>query len=93
MAIQTISHRGLRELFENGRTHRITPQAHERLLLLMDRIDAATDLKDFQGVSHFHALTGDRRGSHAFHVTRNWRLTFRFDDGDALDLNYEDYHR
>ena len=58
----------------------------------MDRIDAATILQDFHGVSRFHALTGDRRGSHAFHVTR-WWLTFRFDDGDAFDLNYEDYHR
>ncbi len=80
-------------MFETGRTRRITPRAHERLLLLMDRIDAATDLKDFTGISHFHALTGDRRGSYAFHVTRNWRLTFRFVGGDAFDLDYEDYHR
>ena len=33
----------------------------------------------------------DRRG-YAFHVTANWRLTFKFRDGDAYDLDYEDYH-
>jgi proteic killer suppression protein len=40
-------------------------------------------------------MSSDSRNSERFDtsVVRNWRLTFRFDDGDAFDLNYEDYHR
>ncbi len=41
----------------------------------------------------FHALTGDRKGSFAMTVTRNWRLTFtKIDDLTIADLDLEDYH-
>ena len=41
----------------------------------------------------FHALTGNRKGSFAMTVTRNWRLTFvKVDDRTITDLDLEDYH-
>jgi proteic killer suppression protein len=40
----------------------------------------------------FHPLTGDRRGSYSVTVKANWRITFRFHDGAARDVNLEDYH-
>ena len=40
----------------------------------------------------FHPLKGDRKGEYAITVTGNYRLTFRFEDGDVLDLNLEYYH-
>ena len=40
----------------------------------------------------FHPLKGDRKGHHAVSVSGNWRLTFRFEDEDAFDVNLEDYH-
>jgi toxin HigB-1 len=39
-----------------------------------------------------HPLKGKRSGTWAISVSGNWRLTFRFEDGHVLDLNYEDYH-
>lgn len=39
-----------------------------------------------------HTLTGDRKGTLSLHVTRNWRLTFRAEAGELLDVNFEDYH-
>ena len=39
-----------------------------------------------------HQLTGNRRGVWAVRVSGNWRLTFRFEDGEAVDVNLEDYH-
>jgi proteic killer suppression protein len=92
MPIQNFSHRGLDELFHGGATRRIQQNQQRKLLLLMDLIAGAGSLEDFVGVSRFHALRGDRRGTYAFNVTANWRLTFRFEDGEAADLNYEDYH-
>ena len=39
-----------------------------------------------------HALTGDLAGYYAVRVSGNWRVTFRFEDGDATDIDYVDYH-
>jgi proteic killer suppression protein len=40
----------------------------------------------------FHALKGDRKGTFTVAVSGNWRITFRFQEGDAFDVNLEDYH-
>ncbi len=40
----------------------------------------------------FHGLKGDRKGTYAVSVSGNWRITFRFAEGDAVDVNLEDYH-
>ena len=42
--------------------------------------------------SKFHQLIGNRKGEYSVTVSGNWRLTFVFEDGDAYDVNYEDYH-
>ncbi len=39
-----------------------------------------------------HQLTGDRQGTWSLRVTGNWRLTFRVEAGDLVEVNYEDYH-
>lgn len=39
-----------------------------------------------------HALTGERKGHWAVSVSGNWRVTFRFVDGDAVEVDYVDYH-
>jgi len=40
----------------------------------------------------FHALTGNLKGRYAVTVSRNWRITFGWDKGDAIDIDLEDYH-
>jgi len=39
-----------------------------------------------------HQLSGSRKGVWSLHVTRNWRLTFRIEEGEIVDVDYEDYH-
>ena len=39
-----------------------------------------------------HPLKGDRAGEWGITVTKNYRITFRFVNGDALNVNLEDYH-
>ena len=41
---------------------------------------------------HLHALSGQLRGHYAVAVSGNWRVTFRFYDGDVYDVDYVDYH-
>ena len=43
-------------------------------------------------MSGFHRLIGDRKGEYSVSVSGNWRLTFEFENGDADNVNYEDYH-
>ena len=93
MAIESFTHDELEGLYHTGKAAGIQPaSARRKLLRLMDLIENATGLEDFQGVSHFHRLRGNRRGIYAFNVTANRRLTFKYKDGDANDLDYEDYH-
>ena len=40
----------------------------------------------------FHPLKGDRKGTYSVSVSGNWRITFKFFEGDATDVNLEDYH-
>ena len=40
----------------------------------------------------FHALDGDKKGRYAINVSSNWRLTFGWDEQDAIDIDLEDYH-
>jgi proteic killer suppression protein len=59
----------------------------------LDRLDAAIapDDLDLPGRG-FHPLKGNRKGEFAVLVTRNWCITFGWQDGDAIDVDLEDYH-
>ena len=61
MTIESFKHRGLVEFFINGRTARIGHRNHQKLIELLDILDAATDTRDLAGVSDFHPLRGIRR--------------------------------
>ena len=61
--------------------------------LVLDRLDAVSRPDDMNLPGYkFHALVGDRKGAYAVMVTGNWRITFRFDGEDAIDVYLEDYH-
>ena len=63
--------------------------------MLLDALDAAPSLEPLRVLKavRLHALTGNRRGRWAMAINQRWRLTFRFDDGNACDIAIEDYHR
>lgn len=65
----------------------------EKLHDILARLDAATSVMDTDLPGfRLHPLKGELKGRWAVIVRANWRLTFRFADGDALDLDYRDYH-
>ena len=65
----------------------------DRIRRRLDFIDAARDVKDLN-IPGFdlHELKGDRKGTWSVKVTGNYRVTFRFQEGDAVEVNLEDYH-
>ena len=67
---------------------------YDRALLLLDALDAAESLEALRTIqaARLHALTGDQRRRWAITVNGRWRLTFRFNRGDANEVLIEDYH-
>ena len=59
-------------------------------LAALDRSRTAQDM-DLPGF-RLHALKGALKGHYAVSVSGNWQVTFRIDDGHAVDLDYADYH-
>ncbi len=55
---------------------------------------AATTLGDLSGLpgNRLEALTGNRKGQHSIRINDQWRLCFRWDAGDAYDVEIVDYH-
>ncbi|BAZ71456.1 plasmid maintenance system killer protein (plasmid) [Fischerella sp. NIES-4106] len=91
--IKNFKHKGLKKLFEDDDRSGINPNHAEKLLDILDRLDASADIQDmnYPG-SRLHELQGDRKGEWSVVVSGNWRVTFTFQDGDAYDVKYEDYH-
>jgi proteic killer suppression protein len=85
--------RALKRFWEKGDDRRLPPPSIDKIALVLDTLDAASAIgeMDVQGFN-LHALKGDRRGEYAVTVTHNWRITFRWQDGDAVDVDFLDYH-
>jgi len=91
--IRSFRHRGLERFFETNSTRGINPNHARRLRMRLDAMNGATIIEDLDVPGfNLHQLGGDRRGTWSIHVTANYRLTFAFEDGDCLDVDYEDYH-
>jgi len=91
--IKSFVHKGLEDYFYDGTKKGITPQHAHKLADILDRLDAAMDIKDmnYPG-SGLHEFKGKKKGIWAVKVTGNWRVTFIFKEGNAERVNYEDYH-
>lgn len=91
--IRSFRSKALADLWNTGRSGKIDAKLHKRILVRLDRMDAAGTLADIdQPRFDFHALRGFRPTRYTIHVNAPWTLTFTFDgtDIDAVDL--EQYH-
>jgi proteic killer suppression protein len=91
--IKSFKHKGLEEFFYTGKKKGIKPDQAGRLERILDRLNAANDIKDmnYPG-SYLHKLTGDKKNQYSVRVSGNWRVFFEFKDGDAYVVDYDDYH-
>jgi toxin HigB-1 len=91
--IRSFAHKGLRKFFESGSNASIRPEHSKRLRLILGVLNAAVTIQDtaLPGLG-LHRLTGKLSGFWSVSVSGNWRVIFRFEDGEALDIDYVDYH-
>jgi proteic killer suppression protein len=61
----------------------------------LQQLDAATQLKDLRWPpsNRLEALKGNWHGKHSIRINDKWRLCFRFEGGDAFEVEITDYHR
>jgi toxin HigB-1 len=91
--IKSFKHKGLEDFFYTGDKSGIKPDHGNRLSKILDRLNAARQIKDMNYPGSFlHRLSGDKKGFHSVRATGNWRIFFRFIDGDAYIIDYADYH-
>jgi proteic killer suppression protein len=91
--IGSIRHKGLKRLHEDDDPRGGDAEHVEKLSDILARLDAAGVVADMDMAGFkLHALKGDRKGFWAVTVRANWRVIFRFADGDAQDVDYVDYH-
>ncbi len=91
--IKGFRHKGLQKFFFDGTKKGIQPKHAEKLADILGLLDATSEIKDmnFPG-SDLHSLKGDLRGFWSVKVSGNWRIIFRFENGEVFDVDYVDYH-
>jgi proteic killer suppression protein len=91
--IRSIRHKGLKRLYEDNDPRGVMRAHTEKLRDILARLDAAKTVPDMDLPGfRLHPLKGELKGFWAVTVRANWREIFRMAEGDALDLDYVDYH-
>ncbi len=91
--IKTFRHKRIETFFLTGKKAGIQPTHAGKLRILLTALDNAKQPEDMEAPSwKFHGLTGDLAGHYSVKVSGNWRITFAFEDEDAVLVHYQDYH-
>ena len=91
--IQTVRHRGLKRLFEHDDPSKVRPEQVKRISDVLAHLDRAVKPSDLDLPRYrLHPLKGDLKGFWSVTISANWRIVFRFEDGDAFDVDLVDYH-
>lgn len=94
MSIRSIRHKGLKRLYEEDDSRDLPAALAEKISDILLAIDEAAHPQEvglFPGW-RLHPLKGNLQGFWSVTVSGNWRIIFRFEAGDAFDLDLVDYH-
>ncbi len=91
--IRNFGHKGLKRLFEDDDRSKSPAQDIDKIRRILARLNVAHRPQDMAAPGFgLHPLKGDLKGFWAVTVRANWRVIFRFESGDACDVDYVDYH-
>jgi toxin HigB-1 len=91
--IVSFRHKGLKQLFERGNRRGVNPQHIEKIENILGVLDIAQKIEDVDVHSfRLHPLTGDLKGFWSATVRANWRVVFRFENGNVFEVDLLDYH-
>lgn len=92
--IQTFADKHTKELYQSGNSRKVPPDILSRAIRKLEYVNLATSLDDLKVPvgNRLHQLSADRKGQYSIAVNDQWRICFRFVDGDAYDVEFCDYH-
>jgi toxin HigB-1 len=92
--IRSFADKETERLFAIGKSRRLPTDLRRRALMRLAQLDAAVSVEDLREPlsNRLEALRGDRAGKWSIRVNDQWRLCFRFVDGEAFDVEIVDYH-
>lgn len=91
--IKSFKHKGLEIFFKSGSKRGIQPDHAQKLARILDRLDASINPKDMNLPSFkLHELSGKEKNTWSVWVNGNWRVTFLFENENAILVDYRDYH-
>lgn len=91
--IKSYRHKGLKELFETGKTSRVQPKFHARCLEVLDVVNRSSNTQAMNVPGyHLHPNKQFNPWRWSIWISGQWRITFEFDKGDAYRLDFEQYH-
>jgi toxin HigB-1 len=91
--IRSFRHKGLAALYHAGQSKGVNQEHVKRLRQILAILDSAIVLDDINAPGlRLHPLKGRKADFYAVSVSGNWRVTFRFETGDVVDVDYVDYH-
>ncbi len=92
--IKTFANKHTQAIYVKGKSKRIAPDIIKRAIRRLEYIDLATCPDDLKvpPSNRLHALKGDRKGQHSISINNQWRICFKFVDGDAYEVEITDYH-
>jgi proteic killer suppression protein len=91
--IRRFRHRGLKRLFEDDDRRGLNAQHIEKIRRVLARLARAIEPMDMDLPGwRLHPLKGALAGFWSITINANWRIVFRFENGDATDVDYVDYH-
>ncbi len=83
------------KIWSGKRSRKFPPDIQDRALRKLRQLNASTTFDDLRVPpgNRLEALSGDRAGQYSIRITRQWRLCFVWQNGDAYDVQIVDYHR
>jgi proteic killer suppression protein len=80
--------------FATGKSRRVPPEIRKRAAMRLTQLDAAATLDDLRvpPSNRLEALKHDRKGQWSIRINDQWRVCFRFERGDAFNVEIVDYH-
>jgi toxin HigB-1 len=91
--LKSFKSKAFAEILSTGNSRRVQPKHLKRLNVILTALDAAIQVRQLAlpGM-RLHLLEPKKEGRYAVWVDENYRVTFKFGNGDATEVDYEDYH-
>jgi toxin HigB-1 len=91
--VRNFRHKGLQRLFRDDDGSKLPPNMLARIRLILSALQAAQEIEAMNiPTFRLHPLKGKLQGVFSVTVRANWRIIFRFEGGEAFDIDFVDYH-